>query len=86
MARKTSNRKGKTAKERKKAAALPTIEVDVDLGSLTSTEEQKARLRAHLDSVLLTWVKYDLKEKIERPLVIIDHHGPPVGGEEGGNG
>jgi hypothetical protein len=74
----------KTAK--KKASALSSIEVDVDLGTLTATEEQQARLRAHLDSTLLTWVKYDLKEKTARPLVIIDHHGPPTGGEEGGNG
>jgi hypothetical protein len=68
-----------TAKTKKKAAALPIIEVDVDLGSLRATEEQQARLRAHLDSTLLTWVKYDLKEKTECPLVIIDHHGPPGG-------
>jgi hypothetical protein len=74
MARKRTTAKA-TAK--KKAAALPTIEIDVDLGSLASTEEQKARLRAYLDSVLLTWLKYDLKEKTECPTVIIDHHGPP---------
>jgi hypothetical protein len=62
-----------------KATALSSIEVDVDLGDLKATEEQQARLRAHLDSTLLTWVKYDLKEKTARPLIIIDHHGPPNG-------
>jgi len=82
MARKRATAKA-TAK--KKAPGLPIIEVDVDLGTLKATPEQQARLRAHLDSMLLTWVKHDLKEKTEWPLVIIDHHGHPVGGDESGN-
>jgi hypothetical protein len=74
----------KRASAKKKAAALSSIEVDVDLGNLTATPEQQARLRAHLNSTLLTWVKSDLKGRLTPPIVIFDHTKPPAG-EESGN-
>jgi hypothetical protein len=83
MARKRATAK---APAKKKAPAPRRIEVDVDLGSLKTTPEQEARLRAHLDSILLTWVKSDLKEKAALPIILFDHHSHPTGGgEEGGN-
>jgi hypothetical protein len=80
---------GKRVAAKKKssvAPVIPTIDVDVDLGPLRATKEQEERLRAHLNSVLLTWIKYDVKEKRERPVIVIDHHGRPVAGDEGDNG
>jgi hypothetical protein len=68
------------------ASVIPTIGVDVDLGSMNATKVEKDRLRAHLRSILLTWVKYDVQEPYERPVIVIDHHDHPVPEDEGDNG
>jgi hypothetical protein len=53
------------------------ITVDVDLGSLNATAEQKARLKACLESQVITWVRSDLGKKSLPPISIPDHNGPP---------
>jgi hypothetical protein len=90
MARKRVTAKVTAKKKAPVPSVIPTIDVDVDLGTLNATEHEKERLRAHLESTLLTWVKYDVKEQhYERPVIVIDHHDHPVprrkGDDEGDN-
>ena len=53
------------------------ITVDVDLGSTKATKKQIARLRACIESHVITWVRSDLGEKSLPPISIPDHNGPP---------
>jgi hypothetical protein len=43
----------------KKAAPGRKIGVSIDLGSVTATKEQIARLKAHITNHVLTWAKVD---------------------------
>ena len=53
------------------------ITVDVDLGSTKATKKQIARLRACIESHVITWVRSDLGEKSLPPISIPDHGGGP---------
>ena len=53
------------------------ITVDVDLGSTKATAEQRARLKAFIESQVITWVRADLGKKSLPPINIPDHGGGP---------
>jgi hypothetical protein len=54
------------------------ITVDVDLGSIKATDEQRARLRARLESHVITWVRSELGQKSLPQIHVPDHIGPPT--------
>jgi hypothetical protein len=55
------------------------ITVDVDLGSVKATAEQRARLKACIESHVITWVRSDLGKASLPPIHVPDHSGPGPG-------
>jgi hypothetical protein len=61
------------------------ITAKIYLGSTKATAEQKARLKARIESHLITWVRSELGKKSLPQINVPDHIGPPPPGD-GGNG